>query len=104
MDDLLLAICTCLSCFIVATILFQFMNDRYNRTFHNKYVYYCVEIIAIMGISIINLFNFWILNLIVWFVAIIIISSVFYFDDSDNMLRRIMECEVLLFCMGYANL
>lgn len=100
MDDLLLAICTCLSCFIVATILFQFMNDRYNRTFHNKYVYYCVEIIAIIGISIINLFNFWILNLIVWFVAIIIISSVFYFDDSNNMLRRIMECEVLLFCMG----
>ncbi|MDE6626449.1 MAG: GHKL domain-containing protein [Lachnospiraceae bacterium] len=100
MDDLLLAICTCLSCFIVATILFQFMNDRYNKIFHNKYVYYYVEIITIVGISIINLFNFWILNLIVWFVAIIIISCVFYFDDSDNMLRRITECEVLLFCMG----
>lgn len=100
MDDLLLAICTCLSCYIVATILFQFMNDRYNRTFHNKYVYYFVEILAIIGISIINLFNFWILNLIVWFVAIIIISCVFYFDDSDNTLRRITECEVLLFCMG----
>ena len=38
MDDLLLSICTCLSCFIVATILFQFMNDRYNKTFHNKYL------------------------------------------------------------------
>lgn len=100
MDDLLLAICTCLSCFIVATILFQFMNDRYNKIFHNKYVYYYVEIITIIGISIINLFNFWILNLIVWFVAIIIISCVFYFDDSDNALRRITECEVLLFCMG----
>ena len=100
MDDLLLAICTCLSCFIVATILFQFMNDRYNRTFHNKYIYYFVEIIAIIGISIINLFNFWILNLIVWFVAIIIISYVFYFDDADNTLRRITECEVLLFYMG----
>lgn len=100
MDDLLLAICTCLSCFIVATILFQFMNDRYNRTFHNKYVYYCVEIITIIGISIINLFDFWILNLIVWFAAVIVISCVFYFDDSNNMLRRITECEVLLFCMG----
>ncbi|MDE6432677.1 MAG: ATP-binding protein [Lachnospiraceae bacterium] len=100
MDDLLLAICTCLSCFIVATILFQFMNDRYNKTFHNKYVYYYIEIITIIGISIINLFNFWILNLIVWFVTIIIISFVFYFDDSDNTLRRITECEVLLFCMG----
>lgn len=100
MDDLLLPICTCLSCFIVATILFQFMNDRYNKTFHNKQLYYFIEIITIIGISIINLFNFWILNLIVWFVAIIIISYVFYFDDSNNALRRIVECEVLLFCMG----
>lgn len=97
MDNLLLAICTCLSCFIVATILFQFMNDRYNKVFRNKFVYYLVEIIAIIGISIINLFNFWILNLIVWFVAVIIISYIFYFDDYDNALRRIMECEVLLF-------
>ena len=100
MDNLLLAICTCLSCFIAATILFQFMNDRYNKTFHNKYVYYFVEIISIIGISIVNLFNLWILNLIVWFVVIIIISYVFYFDDSDNAFRRIVECEVLLFYIG----
>lgn len=100
MDNLLLPICTCLSCFIVAAILFQFMNDRYNKTFHNKYVYYFVEIITIIVISVINLLNFWILNLIVWFISIIIISYVLYFDDSDNVLRRIMECEVLLFCMG----
>ena len=97
MDDLLLAICTCLSCFIVATILFQFMNDRYNKTFHNKYIYYFVEIIAIIVISIINLFGFSILNLIVWIVAVIILSYVFYFEDSDNALKRIIECEVLLF-------
>ena len=100
MDNFLLAVCTCLSCFIVATILFQFMNDRYNRTFHNQYVYYFAEIIIIVGISIINLFNLWILNLIVWIIVIIIISYVFYFDDSNNALRRIVESEVLLFYIG----
>lgn len=97
MDDLLLAICTCLSCFIVIAILFQFMNDRYNKTFHNKYTYYFVEIISIIGISIINLFGISVLNLIVWIIAVIIISYIFYFDDSDNALKRIVECEVLLF-------
>lgn len=97
MDDLLLALCTCLSCFIVAAILFQFMNDRYNKTFHNKYVYYLVEVIAIIGISIINLLGFSVLNLIVWIAAVGILSYVFYFDDSDKALKRIIECEVLLF-------
>ncbi|KAI4447694.1 hypothetical protein C823_002213 [Eubacterium plexicaudatum ASF492] len=97
MDDILLALCTCLSCFIVAAILFQFMNDRYNKTFHNKYVYYFVEVIAIIGISIINLLGFSVLNLIVWIAAVGILSYVFYFDDSDKALKRIIECEVLLF-------
>ena len=97
MDDLLLSICTCLSCFIVATILFQFMNDRYNKTFHNKYVYYFVEIVTIIGSSVINLFGISVLNLMVWIVIVIIICYVFYFDDSDNALKRIIECEVLLF-------
>lgn len=100
MDDLLLAICTGLSCFIVATILFQFMNDRYNRTFHSKCAYYLVEAITIISISIINILNLWNLNLIVWVIAVMIISYAFYFDESDNALRRIVECEVLLFCMA----
>lgn len=99
MNNVLLEICTCLSCFIVATILFQFMNDRYNRTFRNKYVYYLAEAITVIGISIINLFNLWALNLTVWVTVVLIISYVFYYDDSDHTLRRIMESEVLFFYM-----
>ncbi len=100
MDDLLLAVCTCLSCFIIVTILFRFMNDRYNRTFHNKYVYYLAETAAIIGISGINLLGFSVLNFMVWVVAAILFSRLFYFDDSDNALKRMVECEVLLFYMA----
>ncbi len=73
MDDLLLAVSTCLSCFIVASILFQFMNDRYNKAYQNKGIYYLIEIITIIVIAIVNLYDFWNLNLVVWVVAIIII-------------------------------
>lgn len=100
MDVFLLAICTCLSCFIIARILFQFMNDRYQKTFQSKHIYYLLEIFTIIIISVINLANFWILNLIVWFGAIAIISHVFYFDETDSAIRRMIECEVLLLCMG----
>lgn len=96
MDGLLLSICSCLSCFIIVTILFQFMNDRYNKSFQNKSLYYLLEIVSIIVISIINLFHISILNLIVWIVAVFIISYVFYFDESDNVLKRVIECEVLL--------
>lgn len=97
MNDLLLVVCNCLSCFIVTAILFQFMNDRYNKTYQNKGIYFLIEIITIIVISIVNLYDFWNLNLVVWVVAIIIISNFFYYDDSDNSLKRIIECEVLIF-------
>lgn len=100
MSDLLFGICSCLSCFIIARILFQYMNDRYNKTFQNNRVYYFAELLTIIIISAINLADIWLLNLIVWFVAIGIISCIFYFDDTDNALRRVIECEVLLLCMG----
>lgn len=96
MDDLLLVVSTCLSCFIVAAILFRFMNDRYNKVFQNKYVYYIAEIVTIAVVSGINLLNVWILNLGIWFVVVFFISYFFYFDETGNGLRRIIECEVLL--------
>lgn len=97
MNDLLLVVSICLSCFIVTAILFQFMNDRYNKTYQSKGIYYLIEVITIIVISFVNLYNFWNLNLVVWVVAIIIISNFFYYDDSDNSLKRIIECEVLIF-------
>lgn len=100
MSDLLFGICSCLSCFIIARILFQYMNDRYNKTFQNNRVYYIAELLIIIIISAINFADIWFLNLIVWFVAIGIISCIFYFDETDNTIRRFLECEVLLLCMG----
>ena len=100
MDNLLLVVSTCLSCFIVAAILFRFMNDRYNKVFQNKYVYYIAEIVTIAVVSGINLLNVWILNLGIWFVVVFFISYFFYFDETGNGLRRIIECEVLIICIG----
>ena len=39
MDKILLAICNGLSCFIICTILFQFMNERYKKSYSNKTLY-----------------------------------------------------------------
>ena len=49
MDKILLAICNGLSCFIICTILFQFMNERYKKSYSNKTLYIAAEIA--MGIT-----------------------------------------------------
>ena len=40
---LLVLLCNALSCFIISTILFQFMNGKYKKSSRNRYVYIVIE-------------------------------------------------------------
>ncbi len=41
-----------------------------------------------------------ILNLVVWGVLTGVIAYALYYEDMDKPLRRIIECEALIFCMS----
>ena len=43
MNTILLVLCNALSCFIISTILFQFMNGKYKKSSRNRYVYIVIE-------------------------------------------------------------
>ena len=47
MNTILLVLCNALSCFIISTILFQFMNGKYKKSSRNRYGEYpkvCVNL------------------------------------------------------------
>ena len=100
MDKILLAICNVLSCFIICTILFQFMNERYKKSCNNKTLYIMAEIAMGITAFYINMLNFAILNLLIWFVGVGVTVYFLYYEDADRPIRRIMECEVLVLCMS----
>ena len=66
MDKILLVICNGLSCFIICTILFQFMNERYKKSYSNRTLYIAAEIAMGITAFYINMLNFAILNLVCW--------------------------------------
>lgn len=100
MNTILLILCNALSCFIISTILFQFMNGKYKRSSQNRYVYIVVETVTVIFTTCINMFNHSILNLVVWGVLTGVIAYALYYEDMDKPLRRIIECEALVFCMS----
>ena len=55
-----------------------------------------------MGITAfgINMLNFAILNLLIWFVGVGVTVYFLYYEDADRPIRRITECEVLVLCMS----
>ena len=95
MENIILYLCSCLSCFIIITILCGFMDDRYNRTFANKYVYIGTELGITFGIAVVNLVHNEILNITTWIVVVGLVASILYFEDFIKPVKRILECEIL---------
>lgn len=78
MNTILLILCNALSCFIISTILFQFMNGKYKRSSQNRYVYIVIETVTVIFTTCINMLNHSILNLVVWGVLTGIIAYALY--------------------------
>ncbi|MDE6531698.1 MAG: GHKL domain-containing protein [Lachnospiraceae bacterium] len=99
MDKFLYIMCNFLSCFAVTAIMFQFMNSRYKKSNHRKYVYALVEVVILVCVVCINLMNVSLLKLVAWFAVFGISAYFLYYEDVDKPLRRMLECEALMFCM-----
>ena len=57
MNTILLVLCNALSCFIISTILFQFMNGKYKKSSRNRYVYIVIETTCILhSLAVANAF------------------------------------------------
>lgn len=98
MDRILHILCSCLNAFVITAILFQFMNSRYKKIFKRN-IYVLVQTAIVLCIIFINSINNSLLNLTVWFSVIGITVYFLYYEDKDKPLRRILECEALMFCM-----
>lgn len=101
MEKATLYLCTIISCFIVVSIIWEFMNARYNRTFKNEYMYFAIEFGMIIIIAAINILGNAFLNLFVWAVGIGLSACFLYYENIDKPIKRILECEVLLLCISY---
>ena len=105
MNTILLVLCNALSCFIISTILFQFMNGKYKKSSRNRYVYIVIETTTVIFTFCINMLNHSILNLVVWGVLTGIIAYVLYYEDIDKPLRRIIAADIknvnetMLYCL-----
>lgn len=96
MKTVALYMSSCLSCFIVMTIFLEFMNERYKRSFKNKYLYLSVKLGLTAAIAGVNMLNSFIFNFLVWVVAVAGCAYFLYYEDAGKPVKRILECEILI--------
>lgn len=103
MENIILYLCKLLSCFVIISILDRFMEGRYKRSTENKYVYHAVKIIQSFGIAAVNMLGVALLNFAVWVVVVAFEACFLYYEATDKPVRRISECEMLLFSLVAAE-
>lgn len=98
-----MALCYLISCFIETCIMFQFMDERYYRTYQNRLVYVWAGIGNTVITAILNLMSIPILNLSAWMILAGIGSGVLYYENSIKGKKRILECEALLVVISFTE-
>ena len=100
MDRILLLFCNILSCFIVVSILFQFMNSYYERVYKKKRVYIIVNVSAVILLTIVNMFDNSLWNLVTWILVTAICAFFLYYQNQNNAWKTIVECEAMALCIS----
>lgn len=84
------------SCLINSIIVFQFIEERYERVSKNKILYITVHVGTFFGIIIINLIGIPILNMLSWLILFGIIVSFLYTEHGKKRLQRVLELFILV--------
>lgn len=100
MQDMILYFSSCLSCFIVITILFGFMDGRYHRAVEKRCIYIGIKTCFVFGIAAINMYNNALINFTTWMLFVGFSSFFLYHDDFTQPLKRMLECEILIFVIA----
>lgn len=92
-----------ISCTIVASIMFQFWNDRYVKRYQSKYLYYFLFLINIVLVTLANMLMNPFLNLLANVVMIVAISYFFYEESNSRKFVRIFESAALFAVLGVSE-
>lgn len=84
------------SCLVITTIIFQFMDSRYNRIFDNKYLYFGIKAGVSLFFTAVNLIQQPMLHMLSWIVVFGLVSCFLYRDENDKPIQRILEAEVMV--------
>lgn len=89
-----------ISCFINSSIIFQFIEERYERTYYNKSAYILLKMGTILSLMFINGIEVPILNMLSWISIFSIIVIMLYTENGRSFLQRVFEIIILILVLS----
>lgn len=95
MEKIILVFCSLVSCIIIVNILFQFMNDRYQKAYDSKFLYRLLPVGSVLIITGVNTLMVPVFNMAVHLFLFGVVSCFLYYDGNGKKINRIVEVEAL---------
>ncbi|MBA4687354.1 MAG: GHKL domain-containing protein [Candidatus Galacturonibacter soehngenii] len=91
---------TVISCVINIVIVFQFIEERNERIYENRFLYFILKIGLCLIIEIINLFHQPIVNALSWIIMFSIVNLILYDNTNKKRIFKILEIPVLILVLS----
>jgi two-component system sensor histidine kinase AgrC len=91
---------TFISCMINIIILFQFIEERNERKFNNRFYYKLLKIAVYLLVVMINELGKPVLNIVSWIVLFSFIDNILYRNNNKKLIYRIFEIPVLILILS----
>lgn len=91
----ILLFCSFISCFTIVSILFQFLNDRYLKSYNKRSLYVITYSVSVCILTVINMYMNPFLNGGAHILLFGLISFILYFEKSSKKFIRVLETETL---------
>lgn len=101
MNEQLVYLFSCiLSCAISIGLLIQFLDNRFNRTYTKKWIYWCISILSVLMLALLNQKQNSFLNTGGFLLCAGLISVFLYTGKRRGIGGRIIEADICIILMG----
>ena len=100
MENMVYLFTSFLSCMVVIGLLFQFMNDRYEKEYDSPRLYVAAWLIAAILVALVNQVRIVLANTLANISVFVIISLIMYKDRNGRKYWRVLEAECLFIICG----
>ena len=100
MENMFYLFTSFLSCIVVMGLLFQFMNDRYEKAYDSSKLYVAAWIVAAILVALANQLRIVMVNVVANGIAYGSVSLILYKDREDRKYWRLLETMCLYMIIG----
>jgi signal transduction histidine kinase len=89
-----------ISCLVNGVIVFQFIEERNERSYHNKYLYFFIEVAVSILIVFLNLLNNPVLNIASWIILPCLVNITLFHHMNKKVIHRMADITVLILILS----